>query len=49
MTKAFSADIDPEMLKINPSTRDTEFLRIRVDTLVGMAVSNIIGIAIIRP
>ena len=36
-------------LKINPSTRDAEFLRIRVDTLVGMAVSNVIGIAIIRP
>jgi Mn2+/Fe2+ NRAMP family transporter len=41
--------IDPEKkpLKINPPTRDAEFLRIRVDTLVGMAVSNIIGIAII--
>ena len=38
-----------EPLKINPSTRDAEFLRIRVDTLVGMAVSNVIGIAIIRP
>ena len=34
-------------MQIKPSTRDAEFLRIRVDTLVGMAVSNIIGIAII--
>ena len=41
--------IDPEKkpLKINPSTRDEEFSRIRVDTLVGMAFSNIIAIAII--
>ena len=41
--------IDPEKkpLKINPSTSDEEFSRIRVDTLVGMAFSNIIAIAII--
>jgi Mn2+/Fe2+ NRAMP family transporter len=41
--------IDPEKkpLKINPSTRDEEYSRIRVDTLVGMAISNIIAIAII--
>jgi Mn2+/Fe2+ NRAMP family transporter len=41
--------IDPEKkpLKISPSTRDEEFSRIRVDTLVGMAFSNIIAIAII--
>ena len=41
--------IDPEKkpLKISPSTSDEEFSRIRVDTLVGMAFSNIIAIAII--
>jgi NRAMP (natural resistance-associated macrophage protein)-like metal ion transporter len=41
--------IDPEKepLKVNPSTREKEFSRIRVDTLVGMAISNIIAIAII--
>jgi NRAMP (natural resistance-associated macrophage protein)-like metal ion transporter len=41
--------IDPkkEPLKVNPSTKENEFSRIRVDTLVGMAISNIIAIAII--
>ena len=41
--------IDPgkEPLKVNPSTKDEEFSRIRIDTLVGMAFSNIIAIAII--
>jgi Mn2+/Fe2+ NRAMP family transporter len=41
--------IDPEKepLKFNPSTKDEEFSRIRIDTLVGMAFSNIIAIAII--
>ncbi|MFY9839101.1 MAG: divalent metal cation transporter, partial [Xanthobacteraceae bacterium] len=41
--------IDPSKrpLKLSPSTKDEEFARIRGDTLVGMAVSNIIAIAII--
>jgi Mn2+/Fe2+ NRAMP family transporter len=41
--------IDPEKepLKVNPSRKDEEFSRIRIDTLVGMAFSNIIAIAII--
>ena len=41
--------IDPEKepLKVNPSTKDEEFSRIRIDTMVGMAFSNIIAIAII--
>jgi NRAMP (natural resistance-associated macrophage protein)-like metal ion transporter len=41
--------IDPEKvpLKIKPKTKDEEFTRIRIDTLVGMAFSNIIAIAII--
>ena len=41
--------IDPNKrpLKVSPSTKDEEFARIRDDTLVGMAFSNIIAIAII--
>jgi NRAMP (natural resistance-associated macrophage protein)-like metal ion transporter len=41
--------IDPEKkpLKQTPSQTSEEFTRIRIDTLVGMAFSNIIGIAII--
>ena len=41
--------IDPNKtpLKINPSTKTEEYSRIRIDTLVGMAISNIIAIAII--
>jgi Mn2+/Fe2+ NRAMP family transporter len=41
--------IDPEKkpLTQTPSHSTAEFARIRVDTLVGMAFSNIIGIAII--
>src|SRR5262249_48461265 len=34
-------------LKLTPSKTDAEFGRIRIDTLVGMALSNIIAIAII--
>jgi Mn2+/Fe2+ NRAMP family transporter len=40
-------DQDKKPLKVNPKTRDEEFTRIRIDTLVGMAFSNIIAIAII--
>ncbi len=40
-------DPDKKPLKLAPSTTGEEFARIRVDTLVGMALSNIIGIAII--
>jgi Mn2+/Fe2+ NRAMP family transporter len=41
--------IDPNKrpLRVSPSTKDEEFARIRGDTLVGMAFSNIIAIAII--
>jgi Mn2+/Fe2+ NRAMP family transporter len=41
--------IDPNKrpLKVSPSTKDEEFARIRDDTLVGMAFSNIVAIAII--
>jgi NRAMP (natural resistance-associated macrophage protein)-like metal ion transporter len=41
--------IDPEKkpLKLTPSKTDAEFGRIRVDTLVGMAFSNLIAVAII--
>jgi Mn2+/Fe2+ NRAMP family transporter len=41
--------IDPEKkpLKQTPSQTSVEFARIRIDTLVGMAFSNIIAIAII--
>ena len=41
--------IDPDKmpLKVAPSQTSKEFARIRMDTLVGMAFSNIIGIAII--
>jgi Mn2+/Fe2+ NRAMP family transporter len=41
--------IDPEKkpLKLTPSKADAEFGRIRVDTLVGMAFSNLIAVAII--
>lgn len=40
-------DRNKKPLKASPSTKDAEFTRIRVDTLVGMAFSNIIAIAII--
>jgi NRAMP (natural resistance-associated macrophage protein)-like metal ion transporter len=40
-------DRNKKPLKASPSTKDSEFARIRVDTLVGMAFSNIIAIAII--
>ncbi|MFY9837286.1 MAG: divalent metal cation transporter [Xanthobacteraceae bacterium] len=40
-------DRNKKPLKASPSTKDAEFARIRVDTLVGMAFSNIIAIAII--
>ena len=40
-------DPDKKPLKLTPSKTDEEFARIRIDTLVGMALSNIIGIAII--
>jgi NRAMP (natural resistance-associated macrophage protein)-like metal ion transporter len=40
-------DPDKKPLKLTPSKTDEEFTRIRVDTLVGMALSNVIGIAII--
>ena len=40
-------DPDKKPLKLTPSKTGEEFARIRVDTLVGMALSNIIGIAII--
>jgi len=40
-------DPDKKPLKVAPSTKNEEFARIRLDTLVGMAFSNIIAIAII--
>jgi len=40
-------DANKKPLKVSPSTKDEEFARIRADTLVGMAFSNIIAIAII--
>jgi NRAMP (natural resistance-associated macrophage protein)-like metal ion transporter len=40
-------DRNKKPLRTSPSTKDSEFARIRVDTLVGMAFSNIIAIAII--
>ena len=40
-------DPDKKPLKLTPSKKGEEFARIRMDTLVGMALSNIIGIAII--
>jgi Mn2+/Fe2+ NRAMP family transporter len=40
-------DPDKKPLKQTPSQTSVEFARIRIDTLVGMAFSNIIGIAII--
>jgi NRAMP (natural resistance-associated macrophage protein)-like metal ion transporter len=40
-------DPDKKPLRISPSDKDEEFTRIRIDTLVGMAFSNIIAIAII--
>ena len=40
-------DPDKKPLKQTPSQTSEEFARIRIDTLVGMAFSNIIGIAII--
>src|SRR5262249_14000819 len=40
-------DPDKKPLKAAPKTKDEEFSRIRIDTLVGMAFSNIIAIAII--
>jgi NRAMP (natural resistance-associated macrophage protein)-like metal ion transporter len=40
-------DPDKKPLKLTPSKKGEEFARIRVDTLVGMALSNIIAIAII--
>jgi Mn2+/Fe2+ NRAMP family transporter len=40
-------DPDKKPLKQTPSQTSEEFTRIRIDTLVGMAFSNIIGIAII--
>ena len=40
-------DPDKKPLRIKPKTKDEEFTRIRIDTLVGMAFSNIIAIAII--
>jgi Mn2+/Fe2+ NRAMP family transporter len=40
-------DPDKKPLKANPADKDEEFTRIRIDTLVGMAFSNIIAIAII--
>jgi NRAMP (natural resistance-associated macrophage protein)-like metal ion transporter len=40
-------DPDKKPLKLTPSRTSEEFARIRIDTLVGMAFSNIIGIAII--
>jgi NRAMP (natural resistance-associated macrophage protein)-like metal ion transporter len=40
-------DRNKKPLKASPSTKDAEFTRIRVDTLIGMAFSNIIAIAII--
>jgi NRAMP (natural resistance-associated macrophage protein)-like metal ion transporter len=40
-------DPDKKPLKLTPSQTSVEFARIRMDTLVGMAFSNIIGIAII--
>src|SRR5204862_8080747 len=40
-------DPDKRPLKVTPSQTSKEFARIRMDTLVGMAFSNIIGIAII--
>ena len=40
-------DPDKKPLKSNPTTKDEEYTRIRIDTLVGMAFSNIIAIAII--
>jgi Mn2+/Fe2+ NRAMP family transporter len=40
-------DRDKKPLKIDPSNKNEEFARIRLDTLVGMAFSNIIAIAII--
>ena len=40
-------DPDKQPLKLTPSRTGEEFARIRTDTLVGMAFSNIIGIAII--
>ena len=40
-------DPDKKPLRIKPKTKDEEFTQIRIDTLVGMAFSNIIAIAII--
>jgi NRAMP (natural resistance-associated macrophage protein)-like metal ion transporter len=40
-------DANKKPLKVSPSTKDEEFARIRADTLVGMAFSNVIAIAII--
>jgi NRAMP (natural resistance-associated macrophage protein)-like metal ion transporter len=40
-------DPDKKPLRVDPKTKDEEFARIRVDTLVGMAFSNVIAIAII--
>ena len=40
-------DPDKQPLKLTPSRTGEEFARIRTDTLLGMAFSNIIGIAII--
>ena len=40
-------DPDKEPLKFNSSAKDEEYSRIRIDTMIGMAFSNIIAISII--
>jgi Mn2+/Fe2+ NRAMP family transporter len=40
-------DSEKKPLKASPAAKDGEFTRIRIDTLVGMAFSNLIAIAII--
>ena len=42
-----SAELEARYEAADPSAKDEEFTRIRIDTLVGMAFSNIIAIAVI--